>query len=179
MDSKRTNWHWGLATGPNLELSLLVAKTNLKALRVCPVLLPDQRTPCAHALPKRKLRFCEQHKQECRASHAEYKSLSATVLALRRKLEAVLESLFDSDSDPDSDSVATRRGDRHAGTAHVHGSGWSDLGPRGGGVRGGRRCRGVRGELAECDRARDRGARGAPPAVLPDGRYVLLYLLGA
>ena len=132
MDSKQTHWHWGLATGPNLELSLLVARANLKALRFCPVLLPDQRTPCAHPLPKRKLRFCEQHKQECRASHAEYKSLSATVLALRRKLEAVLESLFDSDSDPDSDSVAARRGDRPAGIAHVHGSGWSDLGPRGG-----------------------------------------------
>ena len=125
MDSKQT--HWSLA--PNLEW-LLVARASLKALQLCPVLLSDQRTPCAHPLPKRKLRFCGQHKQECRASHAEYKSLSATVLALRRKLEAVLESLFD--SDPDSDSAAARRGDRHAGIAHVHGSGWSDLGPRGG-----------------------------------------------
>ena len=62
---------------------------------LCSALLPDQRTPCARRLPADSTsRFCTPHAREYHARHAEYKGLSATASASKRKVEAMLKPYF-------------------------------------------------------------------------------------
>ena len=62
------------------------------APRLCPALLPDERTPCARRLPPdTTFRFCAPHAREYHESYVAYKSRSATTAVLKRELQAALE----------------------------------------------------------------------------------------